>query len=96
MLLVAIRIGRLEDYLWPNDFTVVVTACSDVKKAIKAVTPGQCSGMSVDAVVFLAAHRRRRDEKQWWTGHMEQTGRRYVGCTRAREHLYLLNEQPPT
>ena len=64
-------------------------------KVITAATPGQCSGMTVDAVVFLPAHRRHMLEEKWWSGHMAQVSRRYVGNTRATDFLYILVEQPP-
>ena len=86
--------------IWPSQLKVITAVTPEqysatYDEAVTAATTGQCSGMSVDATVFLPAHRRHESENRWWTGHQAQANRRYVGNSRARKMLYILIEQPP-
>ena len=61
---------------------------------VTVATPEQASGLNADASVFLCAHRRMSDEKDWYSGHADHLSRRYVGLTRAGGDLYLFKEGP--
>ena len=87
--------------IWPSNLKVTTAetpeACSGMNAdPFTSATPGQCSGFNVDAAIFLPAHRRYRKESKWWSGHMAQGSRRYVGNSRAGKLLYILAEQPPS